>query len=243
MTDARYNPHSRLARKEEIRSLRRIVLFSLATILLLVGLFSLGIPALIGISSFLASLRSTNEPITTTDTTPPFPPRLEPLQEATNSSKITIPGTGESSATIELFVNGVSSGKTVVDKNGVFEFSEIALEEGTNTFSAAATDQAGNTSQMSIHRTIAFVKNPPKIELTDPPDGVKITGEEKTVRVSGKTESVVALTINDRVVILNNDGSFSFQISLSDGENRIKVEGVDIAGNKTSVERTVTYSP
>lgn len=238
-----FNPHSRLARKEEIRSLRRTVLFGLATVLLLFGLFSLGIPVLIGISSFLTSLKSTNEPITSSDTTPPFPPRLATLQEATNSSKIVISGTSEPSSTIELFADGISDGKTVADKNGAFEFSDIILADGTNTFRATATDQAGNISQMSIAVTTVFMKNPPKIDLSDPPDGEKISGENKTVKVSGKTESVVNLTINDRVVVLNNDGSFSFLFPLVEGENKIKVTGSDIAGNKTTVERTITYSP
>jgi bacillopeptidase F len=154
-----------------------------------------------------------------------------------------VSGMAESSATIQLFAEGISWGKTLSDKEGRFEFLNVPLEEGINTFRATATDTGGNVSQMSLPVTVTFLKNPPQVELTEPSDGTKITGEDKSVKVSGKTELVVSLTINDRVIILANDGSFTFQFPLSEGDNKMTIVGTDIAGNKTTVERTVNYSP
>ena len=95
-----YTPKSRLSKKEELTSYIRIVIFGLGTLFLLLALFSVGLPVLIGLSSFLSSVKSTNEPISTSDTTAPFPPRLDPLQEATNSATVNLTGSAEPSSSI-----------------------------------------------------------------------------------------------------------------------------------------------
>lgn len=237
-----YNPQSRLSKKEEINSYRKIAFFGLGTVFLIIALFTIGIPALIGVSSFLSSLNSTNDPITSSDTTSPFPPRLDPLQEATNSATVRLTGSGEPSSTIELFIDGNAKTKTIADKTGGFVFTDITLDQGKTSFYVKASDQSNNVSQPSNMVIINFSKKPPKIELTEPSDGATISNEEKQVKISGTSGSVIDLTINDRIVILNNDGSFTFMLPLTDGENKIKVVGTDIAGNQTTVERKVTFS-
>jgi hypothetical protein len=67
---------SRLARKEEVRSLRQAFFFGILTIVFLLLLIFLGIPALIKMAIFLGEIRSSSTPVKTEDLLPPAPPIL-----------------------------------------------------------------------------------------------------------------------------------------------------------------------
>ena len=59
--------------------------------------------------------------------------------------------------------------------------------------------------------------------------------------VDGMTYDNVTVTINDRMVVIKTDNSFSYTYPLNDGDNILKIVATDAAGNQTTVQRKVTY--
>jgi len=235
---------SRLARFEEKKALRRLFLAIAATVVIILSLVFLGIPALVKFSLFIGNLKSGQE---TTEqqqnTIAPFPPHLETPYLATNSAKITISGYAQPKTTVEVFLNGNSLNKILLGSDGQFTLPNVILSEGENKLTASSKDSAGNVSQLSNPLIIIYKKKPPVLKLTQPEDGKRISGEEKEILVSGLTEPEVSLSINGRLVTVKNDGSFAYSFSLVPGENLIKIIATDNAGNQTIVERKVTFTP
>lgn len=237
---------SRLARFEEKKAFRRLLL----TILVLLVIFSFlvfaGIPALVKFSILIGNLKTGGqvEPDSGyTDTIPPFPPRLEAPGAATNSAKIAISGFAEPASTVEIFLNEKSLKKILIGNDGQFFLPEVYLTEKENKITATARDAAGNISQPTDPLLILYKRTPPALEVSEPQDEKKYSGEEKEAKVSGLTEPGVSLTVNGRLVMVKNDGSFLYSLPLSPGENLIKIVALDTAGNQTIVERKVTFAP
>jgi len=233
---------SRLARKEETRSFRQALFFGILSVILLLLLIFLGIPALIRMAIFLGEIRTSSVPIKTEDTLPPAPPSLTPLPHATNEDKVNLRGFAEPESTVEVFLNNISERKLVVESNGSFIASEIVLTSGRNEITAEATDNAGNTSQKSGKIIIFYDTTPPELTISEPADQSSFSGRQNQIKIIGKTEEDSTVTVNDHFIILKSEGNFEFVFTLSDGENLIKIVATDQAGNKTEKELTVNYS-
>jgi cytoskeletal protein RodZ len=80
----------------------------------------------------------------------------------------------------------------------------------------------------------------PGLEVYLPTDKERITKEE--VLVEGRTSLDNSVTINGRLIQLNDEGRFSYQLRLVTGENKIVVEASNRIGRKTKQIRTVYYS-
>ncbi|MCP4382095.1 MAG: hypothetical protein GY798_11900, partial [Hyphomicrobiales bacterium] len=69
--------------------------------------------------------------------------------DITADDTLTITGTTEAGATVEIFDGASSLGTAVADGSGDWSFDTAALTEGAHSFTAVATDVAGNTSAAS----------------------------------------------------------------------------------------------
>ena len=237
---ARY--YSRYVTTEERRNLRRALLFGLLTIAAIIGLLFFGLPSVAKFAAFLSDLRGSTQPVDKNDTTPPAPPRLGQLPEATNKTELEINGTTEEGATVILSLNGKEE-EIVADADGKFVFS-YPLKDGENLISAKAKDRAGNESQESKVYSVTFDDQKPDLEISTPADGTSFFGEkQRQVTVQGKTEAGVTLTINDRIVKVEEDGSFTFLTTLGEGANSFNLKSTDKAGNQTEKTISVNFSP
>ena len=198
---------------------------------------------MVKVSLVLDSIKGTSDPIVVNDQSVALPPRFIPNFEATNSAQITIDGYSNEGNTIELFVNGEKSGKVVVSKDGVFNFSDVVLNDGDNTITAIATGTNGKKSSETAPLKILYKKDPPKLEVDNPKDGDSFSGDSKDITIKGKTDLDTKVYINERIVIVSDDGSFEFKFTLSEGDNVIKIQAIDGAGNKKESEVKVKYSP
>jgi hypothetical protein len=236
--------YSRLAKKEEIRNLRKIFLFGGLTAFLIFGIIFLGIPALTKIAFFFSEIKNSNNQGEKTDILPPAPPKINSLPEATNQNIISISGFSEEGATIEIYINDSLVKKVISSKEGKFLADNVPLEEGKNEIYAVAIDQAGNIGQSSPKTSIIYDKNPPPLEIEKPKDGETFIGEkQRKITISGKTEPEAILTINDHLEVLDQNGNFSLTYSLLNGENTLKFIVYDKAENKTEKEIKVIFSP
>lgn len=80
-------------------------------------------------------------------------------------------------------------------------------------------------------------KTPPFLVVENPKDEEIFFSEELTI--SGKTESSVQVLVNDELANVGIDGSFIKNISLNSGKNKIVVQAIDKAKNKSEVVRNV----
>lgn len=116
-----------------------------------------------------------------------------------------------------------------------------AIGDGSHTVYVDAKDHDGNAAvQKSVQFTVDTVA--PTLNVTSPTEGLKTN--EDTVTVSGTTNdatsSPVKVTVNGDAVTVQENGSFSKVVTLTEGENTITVIATDSAGKQTTVVRHVT---
>jgi bacillopeptidase F len=209
---------------------------------LIVAVIFLGIPSLIRMAIFLSNLRTSGQAIETKDTVPPAPPRIQALDEATNSAKLKVKGFSEPGATLKLKLNGKEE-EVVVDNEGQFVFDDLALREGENKLIAVAVDAAGNESKTSDLVSLVYDKEPPELTITSPEDGQEFFDDEKEVLVAGETNTDARVNVNSFYAVVDTEGNFVKRLNLEEGENEIKITARDKAGNTTETTLSVRYTP
>ena len=184
----------------------------------------------------------TDQPIDANDKTPPAPPRINRLPEATNRTEVEVSGTTENGATVILTYNSKTE-EVVSDADGKFSFS-VPLNDGDNSILAKVKDQAGNESQETDVYTVVFDDTAPILDISSPSDGASFFGEkQRQLTLTGTTEAEVTLTINNRVVQIEDNGTYAFTSSLGEGANSFNLKSTDKAGNQTEKTITVNFSP
>lgn len=229
-------------RSEEKKFVRKLTTIFISLLLFIVFVVYAGLPLF---AKFIIAVTSINQkPVKQNQSENAFllfPPVLDPLQEATNSGLIKVSGTGDKEATIKIVLNNVEILKVLSDKDGRFQTAKIKLSEGTNTISATSTLN-NQESSPSTQLTIIFKKSQPNLEVENPKDNQKFS-DNKEITISGTTDPENRVTINERFVIIGWDGKFKYPVTLTDGDNNLKIIASDNAGNQTTVERKVIFIP
>lgn len=92
--------------------------------------------------------------------------------------------------------------------------------------------------QVALDNGIVPVDNtPPVLVIASPSDGAITNAAQITV--SGTATDANAVTVNGNPVSLGTNGEFTTEVILAEGANVITVIATDIAGNTTTVTRTV----
>ncbi len=131
------------------------------------------------------------------------------------------------------------NGKTVnVAEDGSFNV-DVVLEEGENIIRIEAVDAVGNVSVEE--RRVYLRTQPPQLALTNVQDGMTV--REPSIIVIGRAEPGVSVWVNGRQVAVDAQGGFQAPVELIAGENVIRVEAVDKAGNSATLVRRVLYEP
>lgn len=234
--------YSRLTRTEERKNVRKAFIFTVLTIVSMLAVIVFGLPAMAKFAAFLTDIKKSGQPVETGDTTPPAPPRLGPLPEATNELKVEIRGSTEPGVTVVLFLNRKKE-ELLANKDGEFTHSFL-LQDGENAISAQARDSAGNESQKTQSFKITFDDDPPELEIITPEDGSEYYGsKQRQVVIEGKTEEEATVIINERLVVVEQDGTFAFTTTLSEGENQFTIKALDKAGNVTEKSIALHFTP
>lgn len=234
--------YSRRLKIEERRNKRKAYLYLLLTIVSLYLIITYGIPSVAKFATFLLDLRKTSEPVESQDTTPPPPPNLESLPNSTKDQTLEIRGSTEEGATVFLSLNGKLE-EVLADSEGKFTYS-LKLRKGENTLIVYAKDASGNESAKTNPLEVTYDTEPPELEITKPTDGSEFFGSrQRQVVIEGKTEPNAKVQINDRLVVVENDGTFAFVTTLNQGENPFTVKSEDEAGNKTEKTLKLLFTP
>ena len=96
------------------------------------------------------------------DTTPPPAPSLNGLVQVTRNRQVTVSGSSEPGARVEVFVNNASRGTARTDDKGNFSL-RAGLAEGNNAITAVAYDASANASGPSTVQNIFLDTKPPRI--------------------------------------------------------------------------------
>jgi hypothetical protein len=236
------NRYSRLRRTENKNNTRTAVVYTGLTIAAIVLIIFFGIPAMGKVAGFLLDLSSSNQPVDINDTTPPAPPTIDRLPEYTNKTSVEITGRTEEGAIVTLFVNDLEE-EIVANAQGAFSYN-WSLWKGDNKVRAKARDAAGNESQETQTYKIVYDNKAPELTIKSPADGTTFSGSrERQITIEGTTEARAAVTINGRIVAVDENGDFSFFTALSEGENNFEVSSKDLAGNETKSALTLHFNP
>lgn len=138
-------------------------------------------------------------------------------------------------------ITGESIQKETITNGYKCTYTPSALDDGNHTIKFDASDHDGNAAtQQSITLKIDTV--PPVLNVTSPTEG--LVTNNATVTVSGTTNdatsSPVTLKVNEQVVEVEENGSWSTEVTLSEGQNTITIVATDAAGRETTVTRHVT---
>lgn len=234
------NRRSRLYRQAEKESKRNIALSIFGIVVLLFILFKFGIPALVSFSLFLSGSKQTAvSPQNSTEVI--TPPQLNPLPSATNSANFQLFGKSQSQAVISLYLNNNLLDKTQADNNGNFSFKSSYIQGDNKIYVIAKINN--QTSNPSDTLNVLFKNTSPSLSVNSPSDGQQFSKDQNSINVSGTTDTGVNITVNGHWAIVDQNNNFSYLLNLKSGNNDIKVEATDLAGNKTNKEIKVNYSP
>ncbi|MEM1974242.1 MAG: stalk domain-containing protein, partial [Thermoplasmata archaeon] len=154
---------------------------------------------------------------------------IEPIPSFVNTPVITIKGSTDKGATVY-----VNDEEIDVDEEGKFE-TPYTLIEGLNTIVIRAEK---GTLARTRRISVTLDTTPPKLQVTIPENVL-----ERVFEVKGTTEVGATVTINDEPVLVNPDGSFSYILTIPNGEKELNVvvKAQDRAGNTSTVSKTVKY--
>ena len=133
-----------------------------------------------------------------------------------------------------LKVNGIDA---TVGEEGEYTV-DVLLQEGENTLQFEASDTVGNVAAME--RRVYLKTRPPAISLTSVKEGMEV--REPSLLIVGQTEVGAVVSVNGRKLAVDSRGGFQGLVNLVAGENLIRAEVIDRAGNTTTLSRRVTYA-
>ena len=174
--------------------------------------------------------------------------------QITNATPLTVSGTGEAGASIQLFVDGNAAGTAVVTQSGRWFAVTGDLAEGGHSFTATSSDLAGNASAESTPFGVIVDTTPPEAPVVTgisddtgvPGDGVTSDG---TLVVFGTAQPLTKVVVSldygsTRVadtVTSDGNGDWSYDFSgafaingdfnIAEGQTRAFAQAVDAAGN------------
>lgn len=156
------------------------------------------------------------------------------------STPTTVTGTVDTTAT-SFTVNGV----VVVPQNGQWT-ADVTLDEGLNTIVARMVDTDGIASTASI--ALSLDLTPPYMTIESHTDGqvvytdkVSISGLVNDIVRGTIAENQATVSVNGVIAAVSNRSYLAENITLTEGDNIITVEGTDAVGNTATTSITIKY--
>ena len=87
-----------------------------------------------------------------------------------------------------------------------------------------------------LFQYIKFI-SPPKLDITSPKDGQRVTGN--TVLVFGSTDSDAKVVVNNEPVLVDDDGKFSVDIKITNETKEIVITSQSRSGKATTISRKI----
>lgn len=218
----------------------QIIFYLLLLILIIIFIATIGIKLLINTTIFVAEISHRNRDYSnqkTAKTDYILPPKILELPNATNSAKIPIIIKAVSGKNLSIFLNDDLYKEATLQEN--FFKTDIDLTPGENSIYLILEDPQTKEKKQSVMYRLIYKNEKPKLEITSPQNQEKVSKDE--IVIAGQTDKEVFVKISNLPVVVDAEGKFSSTLKLTQGENKIKIEAQDIAGNIEIKELTVIY--
>ncbi len=235
----KYKPNQKHSEEELVTKLFNTMFAIVVLLIVLLLSFKFLAPKL---GSFFGLISVNRNDSGNKDLFAPLPPEFIDPPKATNKKTISLSGSAEPGATVELFVNGPKKDSVIADQSGEFNFVNVSINSGKNSIFAFALDNLGNKSEKSETVTVAFDNTKPKIEILEPNKDQVISNLQNRILVKGKVDEKAQVTINDRIAITRPDNTFELLLGVKEGEIEINVVATDEAGNIGKQRFAVKYT-
>ena len=119
----------------------------------------------------------------------------------TNKKKVTITGTAEAGATVELFDGATSLGTATANGSGVFS-RVVTLDAGARSITATATDAAGNVgaaSNILVVTTDIIAPESPAITVIAGDDMINASEQGSVIRGTAENGAIMCLSLGGSV--------------------------------------------
>lgn len=166
-------------------------------------------------------------------------PTLEITNCPINSEKDTATISGRVRDVNDNYPSLTINGRSVnVDYGGYWSYN-ATLKEGNNSFEIIAKNKLGKTAKEV--RTIELLVGGPVLDITNCP----INSDQSTVTISGRlkdtNDQYPSLTINGRSVNVDYGGYWSYEVTLTEGNNNLEITGRNKLGKTTTETRTIEF--
>lgn len=219
--------------KEKRKIISQIVALSVA-ILLLIALFLVIIfPELV----HYTGVKNSENYVPETKQVKPQTPTFNAPTPNTKESQLTINGFGPAESQVQFIFNGEELAEYLLKTglNGEFSLT-VSLNEGENSLQAYAIDDNGLESDLTKEYQINFDQTAPTLAIDNLRDGQEIVGKEKkNLMIKGITEAKAAVVVNAQQTRADDEGNFSLEYTLSEGDNQLEITASDAAGNQSEV--------
>jgi len=230
---------SRLLKKQEKEMRQQTFFFIFLSIALLLLFIFIIVPNLIRL---FFNFFNNDQTATMEDNVPPTVPILfEVPPEATFSAQLKLDGYADPNSKVVYVLNGDQVEEDEVTEEGQFS-QEIQLEKGENQLTIYAVNESGTESLQSKSDQIIFDDEPPTINIVEPePDSVIELKRNRNTSVSGETEPLSKVYLNDRLIMVDGSGQFHSTYYLDEGDNTLNFVAIDPAGNRSELEIKVKF--
>jgi large repetitive protein len=169
--------------------------------------------------------------IVSVDTEPPAAPLLtSPVNGTlTASSMVTLAGTAEADAAVELFDGVESKGATLADAAGNWTGEVDGLPDGPRSLTATAIDVAGNVSPASEPRTVMVDTIAPETSISAGPNDPTTRTTASFELSSSEPGSRFECRLDDAPFVACE--SLQSYAELADGSHGFAARAIDAAGN------------
>lgn len=154
-----------------------------------------------------------------------------PVEEISNEEEMSIDVLFTGNCKVDISVNGKSEARDS-EASGTYT---VPVTDGDATIIVSVKDENENIKNYTKEITIDTVR--PKVVLDKVIDGA-VTSDSR-IEVTGECSEDATLIMNGQRKDVKK-GSFSFTQRLAVGENDIKLQAIDAAGNKSNVRAVIT---
>ncbi|MBQ6438130.1 hypothetical protein IJJ12_01960 [bacterium] len=173
----------------------------------------------------------------------PQTPQLNAPASYTTKNTLTLTGYALPGTFVQVLLDDEPQAAVEVGVSGEFT-ATLELQEGANEITAYSFDEQGTQSSQSRAYTIVLDTQAPEINLLSPEPGSEFVGRsQQTISIQGETEPGAQILVGTTAGTADENGVFSVNYLLSEGDNLLTISATDHAGNSDKLVISVTYSP
>ena len=156
-----------------------------------------------------------------------------PTDGATVDAMVTVSGTADAGATVEVFVDGTSVGTATADVNGAWSL-DVTLEEGQHAITASS-DNGAMAGPVTV--TVEAETNN-TVSITSPADGETL--DETTFTVSGTATPGLEVTLlldgmEVGTTTADENGDWSIEVTTDNGDHTLEATVTDASSGEITV--------